>query len=72
MNPKKRRGVVVLSIVVDTLGHVSDPRVVYRLDPMLDELAKQTVRDWLYDPAQSDGAPVNALILVGVRFRNRE
>jgi TonB family protein len=72
MNPKKRRGVVVLSIVVDTLGHVSDPRVVYSLDPMLDELAKQTVRDWLYDPAQSDGAPVNALILVGVRFRNRE
>jgi periplasmic protein TonB len=65
----KFQGVVVLSIVVDTQGNVSDVHVVRRLGLGLDEKAEDTVKTWKFKPAQRNGAPVPVRVMVEVSFR---
>lgn len=65
----KFQGVVVLSIVVDTQGNVSDVHVVRRLGLGLDEKAEETVKTWKFKPAMRNSAPVPVRVMVEVSFR---
>lgn len=65
----KFQGVVVLSIVVDTQGRVSDVRLVRRLGMGLDEKAVDTVKTWKFKPALRNGTPVPVRVMVEVTFR---
>ena len=61
-------GTVVLTIVVDATGNVTDVKVVQALDPGLDDSAARTVRTWKFQPATRGGKPVAVGIRVEVSF----
>ena len=65
----KFQGVVVLSIIVDMQGNVSDVHVVRRLGLGLDEKAEDTVKTWKFKPAMRNGVPVPVRVMVEVSFR---
>jgi periplasmic protein TonB len=65
----KHQGVVVVYIVVDSEGNVSDIRVVRPLGLGLDEKAVETVRTWKFKPGMKNGNPVNVKVMVEVQFR---
>jgi TonB family protein len=65
----KYQGTVVLWIVVDAAGAVTDCRVVKPLGLGLDEKAVETVRTWKFKPAQRNGTPVPVRVMVEVSFR---
>jgi TonB family protein len=65
----KYQGTVVLWIVVDAQGNVSDCRVVRPLGLGLDEKATETVRTWKFKPALRNGTPVAVRVIVEVSFR---
>jgi TonB family protein len=65
----KFQGTVVLWIVVDAQGNVTDPRVVRPLGLGLDEKALETVRTWKFKPALRNGSPVPVRVIVEVTFR---
>jgi len=65
----KYQGTVVLWIVVDAAGAVTDCRVVKPLGLGLDEKAVDTVKTWKFKPAQRNGTPVPVRVMVEVSFR---
>lgn len=65
----KYQGTVVLWIVVDTQGNVTEIRVVKPLGLGLDEKAVDTVRTWKFKPATRNGIPVPVRVAVEVSFR---
>jgi TonB family protein len=65
----KYQGTVVLWIVVDAQGNVTDCRVVRPLGLGLDEKATETVRTWKFKPALRNGTPVPVRVIVEVSFR---
>jgi periplasmic protein TonB len=65
----KYQGTVVLWIVVDPAGNVTECRVVKPLGLGLDEKAVETVKTWKFKPALKNGAPVNVKVSVEVSFR---
>ncbi len=65
----KYQGVVVLWIVVDAQGNVTDARVVRNLGLGLDEKAVEAVRTWKFKPAIRNGSPVPVRASVEVTFR---
>jgi TonB family protein len=65
----KYQGTVVLWIVVDALGAVTDCKVVKPLGLGLDEKAVETVRTWKFKPALRSGTPVPVRVMVEVQFR---
>jgi TonB family protein len=65
----KYQGTVVLWIVVDAQGNVTDPKVVRPLGLGLDEKALETVRTWKFKPALRNGTPVPVRVIVEVSFR---
>ena len=66
----KIRGTVVLWIVIDAQGDVSDVREVSeRLGKGLDENAVETVRTWKFKPARLNGVPVPVRVMVEVSFK---
>jgi periplasmic protein TonB len=65
----KYQGTVVLWIVVDAQGNVTDERVVKPLGLGLDEKAIETVKTWKFKPALRNGAPVPVRVMVEVSFR---
>jgi periplasmic protein TonB len=65
----KYQGTVVLWIVVDAQGGVTDARVVKPLGLGLDEKAVETVRTWKFKPALRGGTPVPVKVMVEVSFR---
>ena len=65
----KYQGTVVLWIVVDAQGNVTDPKVVRPLGLGLDEKALETVRTWKFKPALRNGSPVPVRVIVEVSFR---
>ena len=65
----KYQGTVVLWIVVDASGAVTDCKVVKPLGLGLDEKAVETVRTWKFKPAMKSGAPVPVRVMVEVSFR---
>jgi protein TonB len=65
----KYQGTVVLWIVVDAQGAVTDAQVVKPLGMGLDQNAVTTVRTWKFKPAMRNGAPVPVKVMVEVSFR---
>ena len=65
----KYQGTVVLWIIVDASGAVTDCRVVKPLGLGLDEKAVETVRTWKFKPAMRNGTPVPVRVMVEVSFR---
>jgi TonB family protein len=65
----KYQGTVVLWIVVDAAGAVTDCKVVKPLGLGLDEKAVETVKTWKFKPAQRNGTPVPVRVMVEVSFR---
>lgn len=65
----KYQGTVVLWIVVDAAGTVTDCKVVKPLGLGLDEKAEETVRTWKFKPALKNGTPVPVRVMVEVQFR---
>lgn len=65
----KYQGTVVLWIVVDASGNVTDCRVVKPLGLGLDEKAVEAVKTWKFKPALRNGTPVPVRVMVEVSFR---
>jgi protein TonB len=65
----KYQGTVVLWIIVDAAGDVTDAQVVKPLGMGLDQNAVTTVRTWKFKPAMRNGAPVPVKVMVEVSFR---
>jgi TonB family protein len=65
-------GKVVLEIVVERSGNVSDVRVAQSLDPGLDASAVKTVRNWRFEPATRDGRAVRVAVHVEINFKLRD
>jgi TonB family protein len=65
---KKVEGTVVVQIVIDEHGRVSEARVVHSI-PMLDEAALRAVRTWAFIPALRGGQPVASIAMAPVTFR---
>jgi periplasmic protein TonB len=65
----KFQGNVVLSLIVDPLGHVRDIHVARSLGMGLDEKALEAVRRWRFEPGMKDGYPVAVQVNVEVNFR---
>ena len=65
----KYQGTVVLWIVVDSRGNVTDARVAKPLGLGLDEKAVETVKTWRFKPALRNGTPVPVRVMVEVSFR---
>ncbi len=59
---------VVLEIVVDVDGHVSDHKVVQSGGADLDEAAILAVRQWTFEPAKRGGKPVASRIRIPFHF----
>jgi TonB family protein len=60
-------GVVILEIVIDTTGRISNATVL-RSVPGLDQAAIEAVRQWEYEPTQVAGKPVPVIMTVTVNF----
>jgi len=65
----KYQGTVVLWIIVDAQGNVTDNRVVKPLGLGLDEKALEAVKTWKFKPATRNGVPVPVRVMVEVSFR---
>lgn len=65
----KYQGTVLLWIIVDAQGNVSDIRVVKPAGLGLDEKAVDTVRTWKFKPGMRNGSPVPVRVQVEVSFR---
>lgn len=65
----KYQGTVVLWIVIDAAGSVTDCKVVKPLGMGLDEKAEESVRTWKFKPALRNGTPVPVRVMVEVSFR---
>jgi TonB family protein len=60
---------VVLSIVVDASGKVTDVHVTRPLGLGLDEKAAEAMRTWKFKPALRNGVPVPVRVVAEVTFR---
>jgi TonB family protein len=65
----KFQGTVVLAIVVDETGKVTNIRVIRPLGMGLDEKAIEAVSKWRFRPGYKDGKPVPVMANVEVNFR---
>jgi TonB family protein len=61
------QGVVILELVVDADGAVSNARVL-RSIPLLDQAALDAVRQWRYEPTLLNGVPTPVIMTVTVNF----
>ena len=62
------QGVVILQTIIDTLGNVTDIRVLKGLPSGLTEAAVAAVSSWRFKPATLEGEPVAVYYLVTVSF----
>jgi TonB family protein len=61
------QGIVIMEIVIDQNGYVSDTRVL-RSIPLLDQAATDAVRQWQFTPTYLNNAPVDVVMTVTVNF----
>jgi TonB family protein len=62
-------GTVILSVVIDATGHVSQESIIKALGMGLDDNAANTVQKWRFKPSMVDGKPVAVRTLVEITFR---
>jgi protein TonB len=62
------QGVVILECTISPQGRVTDVKVLRGI-PLLDEAAKEAVRQWVYSPTLLNGVPVPVIMTVTVNFR---
>ena len=62
------QGVVILQTIIDTLGNVTDVKVLKGLPSGLTEAAVDAVSKWRFEPATLEGKPVAVYYLVTVSF----
>ncbi|MCC7043823.1 MAG: TonB family protein [Acidobacteria bacterium] len=60
-------GVVILEVVVDAEGNVTQPRILRGI-PMLDQAALAAVSQWKYTPSLANGVPTPVRMTVTVNF----
>ena len=65
---KHIQGEVAMTLIVTKAGIPSDIRVTKSLDPGLDQSAIAAVKQWRFQPATSDGQPIDARADVSTRF----
>jgi TonB family protein len=63
-----RTGVVVFDVVVDTSGAIASVEVARHADPDLEQAALEAVKQWRYQPATRNGAPVPVWLSITMRF----
>jgi len=63
-------GVVIVQVVIDPRGAVTDAKVV-RSIPLLDDAALQSVRTWTFQPSVVNGEAVPVRMNVAVSFTDR-
>jgi protein TonB len=64
---RKVEGTVLIEILIDASGHVRPTRVLQSI-PLLDDAARATVAQWLFQPAVKHGRPVATIAHAPVRF----
>lgn len=64
----KRQGIVRVMIAIGPDGKVDDAKVATSVDPVLDQEAMETVREWEFTPARMKGLPVAVQMPVEVNF----
>jgi len=63
-----RRGIAVLTLLIDTAGDVAEVELLRGLDPALDEAAIAAAWQWKFEPTLRDGQPVAVRSNFTVRF----
>lgn len=63
-----RRGIAVLSVLIDVRGNVVEAQLLRNLDPALDDAALTAARQWKFEPTVHDGRPVAVRSNFTVRF----
>jgi len=64
------QGIVLIQAVIGENGCTQSVRVVRKLHPKLDELAKEAVNSWKFSPATKDGKPVKVMVQIEVKFKD--
>ena len=64
------QGTVGLEAIISENGCTNNVRVVRKLHPKLDQIAKQTVNSWKFKPAIKDGKPVMVMVQIQVMFKD--
>lgn len=59
-------GIVILQVLVDRDGNVTNVKVVRSLTPDMDKKAVEGVKTWKFDPSRKNGVPVAVLMNVEV------
>jgi TonB family protein len=67
-----KKGVSLLSVIIEPDGSTSHVRVVKRVGRGLDEKAIEAVRTWKFKPAMLSGKPVAVQIAVEITFSSTE
>jgi periplasmic protein TonB len=62
-------GTVVLYAVIRADGHVGNVRVLRGVDDRLDDLAKEALAKWQFQPAMKNGSPVAVEATFQIPFR---
>lgn len=65
------QGIVMMHIVIDTSGNVTDIRIDRALGRGLDENAVEAVKKWKFSPATRDGQPVSVSMMTEISFNLR-
>src|SRR5439155_25353296 len=64
------KGTVLLQAVIGENGCTQGVRGVRKLNPELDQLAKQAVNSWKFSPAMKDVKPVRVIVQIPVEFKD--
>ncbi len=64
------QGTVLVQAIISQKGCAESLHVVQKLNPQLDELAKQAVNSWKFTPATKDGKPVAVIVQIAVEFKD--
>ena len=62
------QGVVILECTISPQGRVTDVKVLRGI-PLLDEAAREAVKQWVYTPTLLNGVPVPVIMTVTVNFK---
>ncbi len=64
------QGTVIVEAVINGKGCAESVHVVKKLNPQLDEIAKQSVSSWKFTPATKEGRPVAVMVRIPIEFKD--